>query len=159
MNVTRNNIVAVIKTWGPIYEFTFDMRINVIPEWGIPRRRHTGHCNSAAESFNTGMVMRLGADGPNSRTRTSLSMAPIVFLGLGRIFICIHNRTNPNEALQSIYRQPVDVCGNGCLLEQVPYIGIPKNCLLYFLSFDSLRLQLNLSNPNLDDNNDCPKEN
>ena len=123
MNVTRNNIVAVIKTWGPIYEFTFDMRINVIPEWGIPRRRHTGHCNSAAESFNTGMVMRLGADGPNSRTRTSLSMAPIVFLGLGRIFICIHNRTNPNEALQSIYRASVDVCGNGCQLEQVPYIG------------------------------------
>ena len=129
MNVTKNNIVAVIKTWGPIYEFTFDMRINVFPSWGL-QRGHRGHCNTAAESLNTGMVMRLGTDGPNSRTRTSLSMAPIVFLGLGRIFICIHNRTNPNEALRTVYQHSYEVCGNGCQLEQEPYIGMKKHCLL-----------------------------
>ena len=33
VNVTKNSIVAVIPTWGPIYEFSFDMRINTMPVW------------------------------------------------------------------------------------------------------------------------------
>ena len=111
VNVTRNNIIAVIPTWGPIYEFTFDMRINVFPGPGPS----TSNSQCLSGDTGAGMIMRLGADGPSTTTRTAQSMAPIVHLGMGRIHICIHNQTNPNTAVSTIWRQRYEVCGNGCV--------------------------------------------
>ena len=123
ITVTQNNIVAVIPSWGPIYEFTFDMRINKMPEG----YHQIQYCKKYHRDYNgVGMIMRLGADGPTSDTRTSLSMAPIVFLGSRQIFVCIHNRTNPNEAkrLDGGRGDVADVCGDMCNLEQESFIGI-----------------------------------
>ena len=108
MNVTRNNIIAVIPTWGPIFEFTFDMRINALPRVG----GYLSQCSSGRYVWGSGMIMRLGADGPSTQQRTAQSMAPIVYLGDGRIHICIHNQTNPNAAVRTIWHQAYEVCGN-----------------------------------------------
>ena len=137
INVTLNNIVSVIPSWGPIYEFTFDMRINKMPEGS---HTHTHYCQHYHQNHNgVGMIMRLGADGPTSITRTSLSMAPIVFLGSRKIFICIHNRTNPNEEkrLSGGRGDVADVCGDMCNFEQESFIGIYYLqglflCILYY---------------------------
>ena len=121
ITVTQNNIVAVIPSWGPIYEFTFDMRINKMPEG----YRTNSYCQNHNIYYDgVGMIMRLGADGPTSNTRTSLSMAPIVFLGSRQIFICIHNRTNPNEVKRSGGGHATDVCGDMCNFDQESFIGI-----------------------------------
>ena len=128
ITVTQNNIVAVIPSWGPIYEFTFDMRINKMPEG----YHQIQYCKKYHRDYNgVGMIMRLGADGPTSDTRTSLSMAPIVFLGSRQIFVCIHNRTNPNEAKLSSAGHATDVCGDMCKLEQESFIGIYLQGLFY----------------------------
>ena len=133
IDVTLNNIVSVIPSWGPIYEFTFDMRINKMPE-GF--HTYSQYCQHYNQNHNgVGMIMRLGADGPTSITRTSLSMAPIVFLGSRKIFICIHNRTNPNEAkrLSGGRGDVADVCGDMCNLEQESFIGIYYLQGLFFM--------------------------
>ena len=63
--------------------------------------------------------MRLGSDGPSTTIRDANSMAPIVYLGLNKLFICIHNRTNPNEVAPRIPETvPIDVCGNHCNLAE-----------------------------------------
>ena len=128
IKVTKNNIVSVIPSWGPIYEFTFDMRINKMPEG----YHNIQFCKKYHRDYlGVGMIMRLGADGPTSDTRTSLSMAPIVFLGSRQIFVCIHNKTNPNEAKLSSSGHATDVCGDMCVLEQESFIGIYPQGLFY----------------------------
>ena len=141
INVSLNNIVAVIPSWGPIYEFTFDMRINKMPSWNVNPIRGIGdgghpYCYQVNSRFDgVGMVMRLGADGSSSTSRTSQSMAPIVFLGLNNLFICIHNIANPNEVKNSNMSWfsragPTDVCGDMCNLSQEASIGISSSVFL-----------------------------
>merc|ERR1739838_1137978 len=88
-------------------------------------------CYEANQQFDgVGMVMRLGADGPSSTSRTSQSMAPIVFLGLNNLFICVHNRANPNEIKRSnmshhsAAQGPTDICGDMCNLSEEASIGL-----------------------------------
>ena len=138
INVSLNNIVAVIPSWGPIYEFTFDIRINKMPSW-TPNviQRSVMKCYEANQQLDgVGMVMRLGADGSSSTSRTSQSMAPIVFLGLNNLFICVHNRANPNEVKRSnmshhsAAQGPTDVCGDMCNLSEEASIGSSSSVLL-----------------------------
>ena len=85
VNVSRGNIVAVIPTWGPIWELTFDMRINIMPY--VDRNR----------VVHDGMVMRLATEVPTTTSYNSQQGAPILYLRQDRLDICIHNRTNLNE--------------------------------------------------------------
>ena len=100
VNVSRGNIVAVIPTWGPIWEFTFDMRINIMPYVERNRVHHDG------------MVMRLATEVPTTISYNSQQGAPILYLRQDRLDICIHNRTNLNE-------QRID-CNAAHYYEQLP---------------------------------------
>ena len=96
VNVTINNLIAVIPSWGPIYEFTFDMRINFLPYYD-------GRFIGAQ-----GQVMRFTTEDIHVNTLTSESMAPIIYLGIYRLIICVHNKNkmDPNGK---------DLTGNNCL--------------------------------------------
>ena len=112
-------------------------RINTLPS-GFGNFAHRCWQNNQIYG-GVGMIMRLGTDGPNSNTRNSQSMAPIVFLGAREIFICVHNRTNPNENRINPNSRNHDVCGDVCNFHLESYIGMRSTG-----SFLSLTLILNI---------------
>ena len=73
---------------------------------------------------------------------TCIGIYSISSLGAREIFICVHNRTNPNENRINPNSRNHDVCGDVCNFHLESYIGMRSQGLFYLFNLNYKRLCL-----------------